>query len=98
MNRSLSARSRNLTSLGLALLGAACASLQLPPRANVELRETTPVSVPAKQTPGAWPSADWWRSYGDATLDTLIDRAIGAGPGIAEADARIRAAEEEVNV
>jgi multidrug efflux system outer membrane protein len=98
MSALMSPSPRHLAGLGMALLCAACASLQPPPRASADLRESAPVIAPAGQRPGTWPDAEWWRSYGDTTLDALVAQAIGSGPDIVEADARIRTAEEEANV
>ncbi len=84
--------------LGIALLGTACASLHPPERLHAELRKSAPVIVATTEAKGAWPEAGWWKGYGDPTLDQLIDMAIGTGPTIAGADARIRAAEQDVRV
>ncbi len=40
----------------------------------------------------AWPAQDWWRAYGDAQLDRLVDEARNASPTIAGALARVRQA------
>ncbi|HTQ36599.1 MAG TPA: efflux transporter outer membrane subunit [Steroidobacteraceae bacterium] len=87
-----------LASAGLALLCTACAALHPPPRASAELRQSAPIVAPAGEADGNWPQAQWWKSYGDDTLDTLIDTAIGTVPSIAGADARIRAAQEDVRI
>lgn len=42
---------------------------------------------------GEWPSEQWWRAYGDAQLDALIDEALRDSPDIAAASARLRRAE-----
>jgi NodT family efflux transporter outer membrane factor (OMF) lipoprotein len=39
--------------------------------------------------PGLWPRDDWWRSFGDPQLDTLIDEAIANSPSLETAQARI---------
>ncbi len=36
-----------------------------------------------------WPRAGWWRAYGDANLDQLIDEALSNSPDVAQAKARI---------
>lgn len=36
-----------------------------------------------------WPTSDWWRAYGDAELDQLIDEALKSSPTMAQAEARI---------
>jgi outer membrane protein, multidrug efflux system len=82
--------------LGLMLLCAGCAALHPPPPARAQLLQAAPVV--ATTAGGSWPGAQWWHGYDDATLDALIDIAIGTGPTIAGADARIRAAEEQVRV
>lgn len=41
---------------------------------------------------GAWPAADWWRAFGDPTLDALIEEALRGSPDVAAAAARVRAA------
>jgi NodT family efflux transporter outer membrane factor (OMF) lipoprotein len=40
----------------------------------------------------AWPRADWWKSFGDAQLDALIDEALAGSPTLAVASARARKA------
>jgi NodT family efflux transporter outer membrane factor (OMF) lipoprotein len=46
----------------------------------------TPVS------PAAWPTTDWWKAYGDAQLDALMDEALSTSPTLAVAAARTRKA------
>jgi NodT family efflux transporter outer membrane factor (OMF) lipoprotein len=36
--------------------------------------------------------ADWWKSFEDATLTSLVERAVGANPDLRQAKARIRQA------
>lgn len=40
----------------------------------------------------AWPADGWWRTYGDAQLDGLIDEALSESPNLAVAQARLRQA------
>ncbi len=63
-----------------------------------KLRQSAPVIASPAPAQGAWPQAQWWKSYDDPTLERLVEAAIGTGPTIAAADARIRAAEEQVRV
>lgn len=98
MNRALAMTPRPLAGLGLALLCSACASLRPPPPSQAALRETAPVIAATAQGHGSWPEARWWQSYADPVLTQLVEAAIGTGPSIAAADARIRAAEEQVRV
>src|SRR6185369_2726260 len=39
-----------------------------------------------------WPRNDWWKAYGDAQLDSLIDEALRDSPNLAIAQARLRQA------
>jgi NodT family efflux transporter outer membrane factor (OMF) lipoprotein len=41
----------------------------------------------------AWPDQDWWRTYGDPQLNTLIDEALRESPSLGVAQARLRQAE-----
>lgn len=45
-----------------------------------------------------WPASDWWRKYGDPTLDQLIAQAAGNAPSLANAEARFNNAREAVRV
>jgi len=42
---------------------------------------------------GVWPAGGWWRSFGDAQLDALIDEGLKSSPDVAIAAARVRAAD-----
>ena len=42
---------------------------------------------------GSWPGDGWWRRYGDAQLDRLIDEGLAGAPDIAAAAARLARAE-----
>ncbi|MFL6591303.1 MAG: efflux transporter outer membrane subunit [Luteimonas sp.] len=80
--------------LGLALVCAGCASTHgLAPQE----RPTAPDSLAASRTLGGFskadfPTADWWRAFGDPQLDALVDEALAGTPSLAAADARLRAA------
>ncbi len=43
-----------------------------------------------------WPQDAWWKAYGDPQLDQLIDEALAGSPDLALAEARVRAAEIQV--
>lgn len=51
-------------------------------------------AAPAAQ----WPADTWWKSYGDAQLDALIDEALAGAPNIAVAQARLRRAQAVAQV
>ena len=40
-----------------------------------------------------WPADAWWRNYGDAQLNALIDDALSGAPDMAQAAARVRSAQ-----
>lgn len=44
-------------------------------------------------SPTAWPAQDWWTSFGDPQLSTLIDEALKNNPSLDEAEARARQAQ-----
>ncbi|MBS0332654.1 MAG: efflux transporter outer membrane subunit, partial [Proteobacteria bacterium] len=44
-------------------------------------------------TPAAWPADGWWKAYGDAQLDSLIDEALSRSPDLADARARLAKAD-----
>jgi len=44
----------------------------------------------------AWPGDGWWRVYGDAQLDTLIEEALRGSPDLDLAQARLHAAMAQV--
>ena len=46
----------------------------------------------------AWPRADWWKTFGDARLDALMDEALADSPTLNIAAARTRKALAAANV
>lgn len=79
--------------VGLIALTSGCAVLP----ASGPARGLAPASaVTADRTLAAperaWPRDDWWRAYGDAQLDQLIDEAMVGSPDVAEARARLNKA------
>jgi NodT family efflux transporter outer membrane factor (OMF) lipoprotein len=48
---------------------------------------------PAHVDVTAWPADTWWRGYGDAQLDKLVDEALADSPSLIIAQARLRAAQ-----
>jgi NodT family efflux transporter outer membrane factor (OMF) lipoprotein len=49
----------------------------------------------SKVDPAAWPTDQWWRSYGDPQLDALVDEALAGSPSLQVAQARLRAAQAQ---
>lgn len=44
------------------------------------------------ETTATWPTNDWWKTYGDAQLNSLIEEALRDSPNLAVAEARLRQA------
>ncbi|NUU49055.1 efflux transporter outer membrane subunit [Sphingomonas zeae] len=49
-------------------------------------------------TSQAWPQDDWWRTFGDTQLDTLVGEALQGSPTVAQAAARIRIAVSQADL
>lgn len=49
-------------------------------------------------TMAAWPSPDWWRAFGSAQLDTLMDRARAGNLDLMAAAARVRQADAQARI
>jgi NodT family efflux transporter outer membrane factor (OMF) lipoprotein len=75
-----------------ALMLAACASTgDLAPKSAI----IDPASLQAGRSlsdaplkPADWPAADWWKRFGDAQLDALVDEALAGNPSMRSAHAR----------
>jgi NodT family efflux transporter outer membrane factor (OMF) lipoprotein len=80
-----------------ALMASACATT---PSATPARVAKTPDAYAAAQTlpaseAAAWPVDTWWKAYGDAQLDALIDEALTGSPTLAQAQARLRRAQAQ---
>jgi multidrug efflux system outer membrane protein len=63
------------------------------------LRGDVPLALQGAKLPdAAWPAAQWWQRYEDATLSQLVERALTGAPRIAAASARISAARDQVRL
>jgi NodT family efflux transporter outer membrane factor (OMF) lipoprotein len=92
----MSLRKRSLWALP-ALLLSGCAvgpnfHTPAPPKDTAYDRDTTPIAG-QQFSPGA-PRADWWRAFGSAQLDTLVDEALKANTDLAAANAALKVARE----
>lgn len=61
---------------------------------HAQMRDAASLGLPATPPPGtlqvdAAVPADWWRGFGDAQLNTLIDRALAQSPNLKLAEARV---------
>ena len=45
-----------------------------------------------------WPADSWWTAYGDPQLDALMQEALAGSPDLAEAAARVRAADAQARI
>src|SRR5215472_16969980 len=71
---------------------AACApDLGALPKPNPVQDYATKASFSAPEA--GWPSADWWKAYGDPELDKLMAEALAGAPDLRIAEARLREAE-----
>lgn len=59
------------------------------PMASASLASAQSFTVPQAD----WPADSWWTAYGDAQLNQLMDEALKASPTLAQASARLRAAD-----
>ncbi len=87
----------------LMLLGASCMAVLAGgcvPNLGPAPKLTTPQDYAAGRSleapATAWPADDWWTAYGDAQLTALIQTALKDSPDLREAEARVRAAEGQV--
>ena len=77
-----------------ALLLPACASLPArTPAAEARAVDSFAADQALAGPEAAWPEDSWWRAFGDPQLDQLIVEALENAPSLAEAQARLRAAE-----
>ncbi|OHX12572.1 multidrug transporter [Chromobacterium sphagni] len=81
--------------ISLALLLAGCAAapdLGQPPQPKALPQYQNSQSLPSSAN-GQWADSQWWRKYGDAQLDALMDEALRQAPDMAAARARVVQAE-----
>ena len=102
IHNSTSPVARFAVATAMAALLAACASTSgLAPQASVREGGSLTAERALQDTSvsdAAWPAADWWKSFGDPQLDTLIGEALAASPTLNIAAARTRKALAEADV
>ena len=89
--------SRYALAAAMALIGVGCAGLP-PKQKPVTLSTTVPLDGFEATAGGTWPAAEWWKQYHDATLDQLIELAVGSSPTLATAHARFDSARQSVKI
>lgn len=83
-----------LAALAAALLLAGCASYQgIEPEAKLSAAPVPHATIPTAQV-----APQWWREFGDAQLDALVDEALRGNPNLAVARARLRRAQAGTEV
>lgn len=82
----------------VAVLGlSACASMTgIVPQAT--LRDAPSLGLPAEQSAAATLDVQWWREFGDAQLNRLIDEALATSPSLRIVQARLARAQAGVDV
>lgn len=77
-----------------ALLLAGCAAVpNLGPAPEVRPAQAYAATRSFDVAAAEWPNDQWWRGYGDAQLDTLVEEALAGSPTLVQAQARVRAAQ-----
>ena len=73
-----------MTTLALSLSGCALMEPSAPPAAQLDGAKLGLASQSV-----TWPDAQWWRRYGDAQLDQLVQEALAGSPTLTAAQARL---------
>ena len=84
-----------LAALALPLIIAGCAGTRdiAPHAQRLEVSALDAgAAIRAADVDAQWPTADWWRAYGDGQLDAWIEAAQAGSPTLALAQARVREA------
>ncbi|OZI48824.1 efflux transporter outer membrane subunit [Bordetella genomosp. 4] len=82
-----------LLPVALLLVLAGCASMD-PTTEPVAPLEATQLGL--QNASVSWPDTQWWRRYGDAQLDALVDEALANSPSMTSAQARLAQANAAV--
>ncbi|MEW9623470.1 efflux transporter outer membrane subunit [Rhodanobacter geophilus] len=90
-------RPRAALALAVLLSLAGCA-LAPPKLQHPALRDDVPLAGLQSPTRAGWPAADWWCGYGDPQLDGLMATALQQSPDLAQAQSRVRTAEQSVKL
>ncbi|TAJ70096.1 MAG: efflux transporter outer membrane subunit [Phenylobacterium sp.] len=73
---------------------AGCATIpQLPDPTKAAAAENFATAKSFQAPDAAWPADRWWAAYGDPQLEGLMDEALAGSPSLAQAAARLRAAD-----
>jgi multidrug efflux system outer membrane protein len=83
--------------VAIALVLAACSAAPAKLGSPV-LRDDVPLAGLQAPSRAGWPSASWWRQYGDPQLDDLIDRATQQSPDLVLARSRVQNADQSARL
>ncbi|QGW83323.1 efflux transporter outer membrane subunit [Variovorax paradoxus] len=103
MTESLAARAMRRTPVVAAALLmvalAGCADMA-GINSHAKLRDASSLGIAADTNAAVVPSVDsqWWRTFGDAQLNTLIDRAVDGNPNLQVARARLARAQASADI
>ena len=76
---------------------SACATVpNLGPKPQAKAAETYATAQSFQAPQADWPADRWWDAYNDAQLSKLVDEALAGSPTLAQAEARLRAADATV--
>ncbi|HZK98943.1 MAG TPA: efflux transporter outer membrane subunit [Caulobacteraceae bacterium] len=79
-----------------ALAVAACATVpRMGPRSEVKPASSYAADRSLAAPAADWPADRWWEAYGDTQLSALIDEALRGSPTLAQARARLAAADAQ---
>lgn len=85
-----------------AAVAAGCASTHgLQPQARMTEADTLQAGAslaPVRVSDAAFPTAQWWKAFGDPQLDALIAEALQDTPTLQAADARVRQAQAQAGL
>jgi NodT family efflux transporter outer membrane factor (OMF) lipoprotein len=97
---SRSSRSATLVSLvSLVCLAALLCACATPPRHEPAQRAAVAASALGLEGAAVAPAvSDWWTSFNDTQLDGLIQKTLSDNPGLAQAGARLRAAQAQAAI
>jgi NodT family efflux transporter outer membrane factor (OMF) lipoprotein len=90
-------RAPSLAALAAALALAGCASFSgMEPQSRLRTPDTLTPAAASTAVPAIAPQ--WWKAFGDAQLDTLIDQALAGSPTLKVAQARLSRARAVLEV
>ncbi|NCN85396.1 MAG: TolC family protein [Sphingomonadales bacterium] len=81
----------------IATVTSGCASMA-PDSTAPEIAAGVPAAFDKTETDGAYQPAGWWTAFEDPVLDKVLDEALAKNLDLAEASARLRAAEARARI